>query len=46
MTDDINKNNQDTEEIVYDADVDSDNLTDPKEKLAKLKEKIKKLEAT
>jgi molecular chaperone GrpE len=34
-----------TDEVVYDADVDSDNLTDPKEKLAKLKEKIKKLEA-
>ncbi len=31
-------------DIVYDADVDSDNLTDPKEKLAKLKVKIKKLE--
>ncbi len=45
MTDDINKNNQDAEEIVYDTDVDSDNLTDPKEKIAKLKEKIKKLEA-
>lgn len=34
-----------TDDVVYDADVDSDNLTDPKEKLAKLKEKIKKLEA-
>lgn len=33
------------DDVVYDADVDSDNLTDPKEKLAKLKEKIKKLEA-
>lgn len=33
------------DDIVYDADVDSDNLTDPKEKIAKLKEKIKKLEA-
>lgn len=33
------------EEVVYDANVDSDNMTDPKEKLAKLKEKIKKLEA-
>jgi len=32
-------------EVIYDTDVDSDNLTDPKEKLAKLKEKIKKLEA-
>jgi molecular chaperone GrpE len=32
-------------DIVYDADVDSDNLTDPKEKLLKLKEKIKVLEA-
>ncbi len=35
----------DENDIVYDADVDSDNLTDPAEKLAKLKEKIKKLEA-
>lgn len=34
-----------TDDVVYDADVDSDNLTDPKEKLLKLKEKIKKLEA-
>lgn len=34
-----------TDEVVYDPDVDSDNLTDPKEKLAKLKERIKKLEA-
>jgi molecular chaperone GrpE len=33
------------DDVVYDSDVDSDNLTDPKEKLAKLKEKIKKLEA-
>ena len=31
--------------VVYDSNVDSDNLTDPKEKLAKLKEKIKVLEA-
>jgi len=34
-----------TDEVVYDADVDSDNLTDPKEKLAKLRVKIKELEA-
>lgn len=34
-----------TDDVVYDTDVDSDNLTDPKEKLEKLKEKIKKLEA-
>lgn len=34
-----------TDEIIYDNDVDADNLTDPKEKLVKLKEKIKKLEA-
>ena len=33
------------DEVVYDTNVDSDNLTDPKEKLAKLKEKIKALEA-
>lgn len=34
-----------TDDVVYDTDVDSDNLSDPKEKIAKLKEKIKKLEA-
>ncbi|MEI6190806.1 MAG: nucleotide exchange factor GrpE [bacterium] len=34
-----------TDEVVYDSNVDSDNLTDPREKLAKLKEKIKVLEA-
>jgi molecular chaperone GrpE len=34
-----------TDDVVYDPDVDSDNLADPKEKIAKLKEKIKKLEA-
>lgn len=46
MNNDDKKNNDAvTDEIVYDTDVDSDNLTDPKEKLAKLKEKIKKLEA-
>lgn len=46
MTDDDKKNNDAvTDDLVYDSDVDSDNLTDPKEKLAKLKEKIKKLEA-
>lgn len=46
MTDENNKKVEETteDEVVYDADVDSDNLTDPKEKLAKLKEKIKKLE--
>ena len=33
------------DDVVYDANVDSDNLTDPKEKLQKLKEKIKILEA-
>jgi len=31
--------------VVYDTDVDSDNLTDPKEKIAKLKKKIKEIEA-
>lgn len=39
------KEEEAVDEVVYDADVDSDNLTDPKEKLDKLKEKIKKLEA-
>lgn len=43
--DEIKQEETTTNEVVYDADVDSDNLTDPKEKLAKLKEKIKKLEA-
>ncbi len=46
MTDDLNLNkDSNTEtEVVYDAEIDSDNLTDLKEKIAKLKEKIKKLE--
>ena len=39
------KQEETTNDVVYDTDFDSDNLTDPKEKLAKLKEKIKKLEA-
>jgi molecular chaperone GrpE len=30
-------------EVVYDASIDSDNMSDPKEKIVKLKEKIKKL---
>ena len=38
------KDKKDTGDIVYESDVDSDNLSDPKEKLAKLKEKIKALE--
>jgi len=45
MDKDNAKQNEPIDEIVYDTDVDSDNLTDPKEKLAKLKEKIKKFEA-
>ncbi len=48
MTNDDTKQNNDAvtdDEVVYDTNVDSDNLTDPKEKLTKLKEKIKKLEA-
>lgn len=32
-------------EVIYDADIDSDNMSDPKEKILKLKEKIKKLQA-
>jgi molecular chaperone GrpE len=32
-------------EVVYDADIDSDNMSDPKEKIAKFKEKLKKLQA-
>ena len=46
MTDEIKKKEdtaEETEEVVYDADIDSDNMSDPKEKIAKLKEKIKKL---
>lgn len=42
--DDLAQDNA-TDDVVYDADVDSDNLTDPAAKLTKLKEKIKKLEA-
>jgi molecular chaperone GrpE len=34
---------EEVSEVVYDADIDSDNMSDPKEKIAKLKEKIKKL---
>jgi molecular chaperone GrpE len=36
---------EEVDDVVYDTNVDSDNLTDPKEKIAKLKEKIKKLES-
>jgi molecular chaperone GrpE len=36
---------EEIDDVVYDSDVDSDNLTDPKEKIVKLKEKIKKLES-
>jgi len=39
----IDDNTEDISEVVYDADIDSDNMSDPKEKIAKLKEKIKKL---
>ncbi len=39
------KPEEDNSEVVYDADIDSDNMSDPKEKIAKLKEKIKKLQA-
>jgi molecular chaperone GrpE len=42
--DDKKQTSEETDDVVYDADVDSDNLTDPREKLVKLKEKIKKLE--
>ena len=52
MTDDIKKDEaknvneeETTDDVVYDTDVDSDNLTDPKEKIAKLKKKIKEIEA-
>jgi molecular chaperone GrpE len=34
---------EDDSEVVYDASIDSDNMSDPKEKIAKLKERIKKL---
>ena len=39
------KKEEEISEVVYDADIDSDNMSDPKEKIAKLKEKIKKLTA-
>jgi molecular chaperone GrpE len=42
---DDTKPEEDISEVVYDADIDSDNMSDPKEKIAKLKEKIKKLTA-
>lgn len=48
MSDEIKKKEdtaEETEEVVYDADIDSDNMTDPKDKILKLKEKIKKLQA-
>jgi molecular chaperone GrpE len=48
MSDKINKKEdtaEESEEVVYDTDMDSDNLSDSKEKLLKLKEKIKKLTA-
>ena len=47
MSDEIKKKEEAEEisEVVYDADIDSDNMSDPKEKIAKLKEKIKKLTA-
>ncbi|MCX6717610.1 MAG: nucleotide exchange factor GrpE [Candidatus Taylorbacteria bacterium] len=43
-----NDNNQadiSVDDVVYDSNVDSDNLFDPKEKIAKLKAKIKELES-
>jgi len=40
-----NKPEEEISEVVYDADIDSDNMSDPKKKIAKLKEKIKKLTA-
>jgi len=36
---------EEVSEVVYDASIDSDNMSDPKEKIAKLKEKIKALTA-
>jgi molecular chaperone GrpE len=42
---DDTKPEEEISEVVYDADIDSDNMSDPKEKIAKLKEKIKKLTA-
>ena len=40
---DVNSD-EEVSEVVYDASIDSDNMSDPKEKIAKLKEKIKKLQ--
>jgi molecular chaperone GrpE len=45
MTKDNDEVKDEISEVVYDADIDSDNMSDPKEKIAKLKEKIKKLQA-
>ena len=52
INDDIKKDEEaapepeeEVSEVVYDASIDSDNMSDPKEKIAKLKEKIKKLTA-
>ena len=42
---DLNEPAEEISEVVYDADIDSDNMSDPKEKIAKLKEKLKKLQA-
>ncbi|MEI6528255.1 MAG: nucleotide exchange factor GrpE [bacterium] len=36
---------EELDEVVYDATIDSDNMSDPKEKIAKLKAKIKELTA-
>jgi molecular chaperone GrpE len=40
---DSNSPEEEVSEVVYDASIDSDNMSDPKEKIAKLKEKIKVL---
>jgi molecular chaperone GrpE len=47
--DDVKKDDsvtaEDNSEVVYDADIDSDNMSDPKEKITRLKEKLKKLQS-
>lgn len=42
---DNNQADVSADDVVYDLNVDSDNLSDPKEKIAKLKAKIKELES-
>jgi len=42
---DTKETNEEVSEVVYDSNIDSDNMSDPKEKITSLKEKLKKLTA-